>query len=54
VTGRDDIYRVQIESFLEAIRGDCVPMCTADEGVAALRAALAAVQSAEEHRSVEV
>ncbi len=31
VTGRDDIYRVQIEDFLEAIRGDCVPMCTADD-----------------------
>lgn len=54
VTGRDDIYRVQIADFLEAIHGDRVPKCTAEEGVAALKAAMAAVQSAEEHRAVAV
>jgi predicted dehydrogenase len=52
VSARDDIYRVQIADFLEAIHGDRVPICTAQEGVAALRAALAAVRSAREHRSV--
>jgi len=54
VSMRDDIYRVQIDSFLERIRGDRVPICTAREGLAALKAALAAVRSAEEHRAVEV
>lgn len=54
VTGRDDIYRTQIAEFLEAIHGDMVPVCTPEEGLAALKAAMAAVQSAEEHRVVEV
>ncbi len=54
VSARDDIYRVQIADFLEQIHGDQVPTCTAEEGVAALRAALAAVQSAAEHRAVEL
>lgn len=52
ITGRDDIYRTQIAEFLEAIHGDMTPICTAEEGVAALRAAMAAVKSAKEHRSV--
>jgi len=54
VTGRDDIYRTQIAEFLQAIRGDRVPVCSAQEGVAALRAAMAAVRSATEHRAVEL
>ncbi|MGI5819222.1 MAG: Gfo/Idh/MocA family protein [Armatimonadota bacterium] len=54
VTARDDIYRVQIAEFLEAIHGEMTPVCTAVEGVAALRAALAAVRSAREHRAVEL
>ena len=54
VTGRDDIYRTQIAEFLEAIRGNRVPVCSAQEGVAALRAAMAAVRSATEHRAVEL
>lgn len=54
VSMRDDIYRVQIDSFLERMRGDLTPICTAREGLAALRAALAAVRSAEEHRAIDV
>ncbi len=54
VTARDDIYRVQIAEFLENIHGDLTPVCTAEEGVAALRAAMACVKSAKEHRSVEL
>ena len=54
VSARDDIYRVQIADFLAQIHGDRVPICTAEEGVAALRVATAAVQSAAEHRAVEV
>ena len=54
ITGRDDIYRTQIAEFLAAIHGDMTPICSAEEGVAALRAALAAVKSAREHRAVEL
>ncbi len=54
VTARDDIYRVQIADFLAQIHGDRVPICTAQEGVAALRAAMAAVRSAAEHRAIDV
>ena len=54
VTARDDIYRVQIADFLEAIHGARVPTCTAAEGLAALKAAMAAVKAAEEGRTVEV
>jgi predicted dehydrogenase len=54
VTARDDIYRVQIAELLENIYGDMTPVCSASEGVAALRAAMACVKSAREHRSVEL
>ncbi len=54
VTGRDDIYRTQIAEFLAAIRGDRVPVCSAEDGVEALRAAMAAVRSATEHRAIEL
>ncbi len=54
VTARDDIYRVQIAEFLEQIHGDRVPICTAQEGLDALRAAMAAVQSAREHRAIDL
>ncbi len=54
VTARDDIYRVQIAEFLQRIHGDRVPICSAREGLAALKTAMAAVKSAEEHRAVEV
>ncbi len=54
VTARDDIYRVQIAEFLQAIHSHMIPVCTAEEGVAALRAALAAVKSVHERRSVDL
>ncbi len=54
VVGRDDIYRVEHEEFFAAITGEGPPACTAAEGVQALRAAMAAVESARTHRSVEV
>ncbi len=54
VTGRDDIYRIEAADFLEQIHGDRVPTCTAEEGVAALRAALAAVRSAAEHCAIDL
>lgn len=54
VTARDDIYRVEAADFLQQIHGNRVPTCTAEEGVAALRAAMAAVRSAREHRAIEL
>lgn len=54
VTARDDIYRVQIAEFLEQMHGDRIPTCPAEDGVAALRAAMAAVRSAAEGRAIEV
>ncbi len=54
VTARDDIYRNEIAAFLEARRGDRVPICSAEDGVAALQAAMAAVRSAREHRAIEL
>ena len=52
VTARDDIYRVQIEELLKRMHSDMTPICTAAEGLAALRAAMAAVRSTQEHRAV--
>lgn len=51
---RDDIYRVQIEEFLTRRAGTRVPLVSAADGVAALKAARAAVQAAETARAVEV
>jgi predicted dehydrogenase len=51
---RDDIYRVQIGEFLRGIRGEQTPLATAEDGVAALQAAAAAIESARTQRAVEV
>lgn len=50
--GRDDIYRVQIGEFLRGMRGEETPLATADDGVAALRTAAAAVEAAATGQSV--
>ncbi len=52
--GRDDLYRGQIDALLAAIRGDRVPLVNADDGVAALEAAQAAIISAQEGRLVSL
>jgi len=52
--GRDDMYRIQIAELLAALRGDRTPAVSADDGVAALEAAAAAVRSAEEGRPVSL
>lgn len=54
ISARDDIYRVEIAEFLEQIHGERIPTCPAEDGVAALRAALAAVRSADEGRAIDV
>jgi predicted dehydrogenase len=54
IVGRDDIYRVQIETFLQAVRGEETPLATAADGLAALKLAEAAVRAAAEGRAVRV
>jgi len=51
---RDEVYRTQIAGFLESARGDRVPTCSGDDGVAAVRIAEAAVESSEQHRMVQL
>ncbi len=48
LVARDDIYRVQIETFLEALQGKETLLATAEDGVAALRWAEAAARAAAE------
>ena len=52
--GRDDVFRDQITSFLEAVRGEHPPTCTGQDGIAVLRIAEAAIRAASEHRTVEL
>lgn len=49
---RDDIYRVQIEEFLTRRATTRVPLVSAEDGVAALKAAQAAVEAARTHQAV--
>lgn len=51
---RDDIYRVQIEEFLTRRATTRVPLVSAEDGVAALQAARAAVVAAETGCSVRI
>jgi predicted dehydrogenase len=54
LVGRDDIYRVQIETVLKAMAGEPTPLATAEDGVAALRLAEAAVKAAETGEAVSL
>jgi predicted dehydrogenase len=47
VTERDDLFRAQAKSFLAAAADKQPPLCTLDEGLAALRVNLAALKSTE-------
>ena len=51
---RDDIYRVQIEEFLTRRGTTRVPLVSAEDGVAALKAARAAVEWARTGRAINV
>jgi predicted dehydrogenase len=50
--GRDDIYRVQIEEFLTRRVTTRVPLVSAEDGVAALKTAHAAVEAARTGRAI--
>jgi predicted dehydrogenase len=51
---RDDIYRVQIEEFIARRATNRVPLVSAEDGVAALRAAQAAVEAARTGTAISV
>jgi predicted dehydrogenase len=44
---RDDLFREQMEHFLQVVRGEKDPFCTLQDGIMALEMALAAHESAE-------
>ncbi len=46
---RDDLFRQQMQHFLQVVRGEASPRCTLDDGAFALELALAAHQSAEQN-----
>ena len=54
IAERDDLFRAQAESFLAAMVGRSPPLCTLDDGASALRVNLAALQSGEEQKPVEI
>lgn len=51
---RDELYRTQIAAFLNSVHGDRVPICSVDDGVAAVAVAEAAVRSSQEHCMIEL
>jgi len=51
---RDDVYRTQIAEFLRAVRTDRIPSVSAADGVAAVEVAKAVIESAHEHRGIEI
>ncbi len=48
----DDMYRAELANFLAVIRGEQQPVCTGEDGLRALKVALAAHESAESGRVV--
>jgi predicted dehydrogenase len=54
VSERDDLFRAQAQGFLSAAVGSEPPLCSLNEGIAALRTTLAALQSTDESRRVTI
>lgn len=50
---RNDLFLAEMRHFLDVIRGEAQPVCTLDDGIQALKLALAAYESAEDHREVQ-
>ncbi len=50
---RNDLFLAEMRHFLEVIRGEAQPVCTLKDGIMALKLALAAYESAEDHREVQ-
>jgi predicted dehydrogenase len=51
---RNELFRSEMEHFIKVIRGDEQPVCTLDDGIAALELASAAKQSAQFGQLVEI
>jgi predicted dehydrogenase len=51
---RNDLFLAEMRHFLTVARGETAPVCTLEDGVAALRLALAAHRSAHEGKLVEL
>lgn len=54
VKERDDLFRAQAQSFLDAAAGRAPPLCTLEGGLAALRVNLAALASSERRVAVTI
>ena len=54
VKERDDLFRMQAQSFLDAAAGRAPPLCTLEGGLAALRVNLAALESSERRAAVTI
>lgn len=50
----DDMYRAELKHFLACLRGEEQPLCTGEDGLLALRLALAARESAETGKVVRL
>lgn len=50
----DDMYRAELRHFLACLRGEEQPLCTGEDGLRALRLALAARESAETGKAVRL
>lgn len=46
--------RAELQAFVDAVRGQSAPLVSAQDGIAALRLAIALVQSAEQRRPIEL
>lgn len=51
---RNSLFRSEMAHFLECVAGGCTPACTLEDGIAALRIALAAKRSAAEGREIKL
>lgn len=47
---RNEMFLAEMRHFLEVIRGEAAPLCTLNDGIMALKLALAAYESAEDDR----
>jgi predicted dehydrogenase len=51
---RNDLFRAEMEHFLAVARGEARPVCTFEDGIAALRLAMAVYQSAKTGKRIHL
>jgi len=49
---RNDMFLAEMQHFLQVMRGEVLPICTLNDGVQALKLALAANESADNHQEI--